>query len=79
MSEPTSQEQLKSFTDRIMRLEEDKAAVSEDIRDIYQEAKSQGLDVKILRQIVKLLKMEEHDRKEQEELLDIYKSALGME
>lgn len=71
-------EQLRSFIERIETLEEEKAAVQEQIKDVMGEAKSVGFDVKILRQVVRLRKMKEADRSEQEELLDLYKSALGM-
>lgn len=74
-----SGQRLKSFIQRIEKLEEDKASVSEDIRDVYAEAKSTGFDGKIIRQIVRLRKMEIEKRREQEELLDLYKSAIGME
>ncbi len=74
-----SGERLRSFIRRIEKLEEDKASVLEDIKDVYGEAKSAGFDVKIIRQIVRLRKMEEEKRREQEELLDLYKSAIGME
>ncbi len=83
MSDSTSGEvsgqRLKSFIQRIEKLEEDKASVLEDIRDVYAEAKSTGFDAKIIRQIVRLRKMESEKRREQEELLDLYKSAIGME
>jgi uncharacterized protein (UPF0335 family) len=71
-------DRLKSFIERIERLEEEKAALSSDLRDVYAEAKGTGFDVKIIRQIVRLRKMEDPDRKEQEELLDLYLGALGM-
>lgn len=74
-----SSERLRSFILRIEKLEESKAAVMEDIKDVYGEAKSTGFDVKIIRQIVRLRKIEVEKRREQEELLDLYKSALGME
>ena len=77
MSDATAQ-QLKSIIDRIERLEEEKKGLSDDIREIYAEAKGNGFDPKILRQIIRLRKMAEADRREQEELLDTYKSALGM-
>ena len=70
---------LRSFIERIERLEEEKKALSDDIKDVYAEAKGTGYDVKIMRQIVRLRKMEEHDRTEQEEILELYKRALGME
>jgi uncharacterized protein (UPF0335 family) len=74
-----SSERLRSFILRIEKLEEGKAAVLEDIKDVYSEAKSTGFDTKIIRQIVRLRKIEVEKRREQEELLDLYKSALGME
>jgi uncharacterized protein (UPF0335 family) len=79
MAEGTvSNEQLRLFMERIERLEEEKKGVADDIRDVYSEAKSQGYDTKIMRQIFKLRKMEPHDRAEMEALLDVYKSALGL-
>ena len=74
-----SSERLKSFIKRIEKLEEDKAAVSEDIKEIYSEAKSTGFDVKAIRAIVRLRKKTEHERREEEEILDLYKSSIGME
>ena len=74
-----SSDRLKSFIARIEKLEQDKAGVLEDIRDIYAEAKGTGFDVKIIRQIVRLRKMEQEKRREEEELLDLYKAAIGME
>ena len=71
-------ERLQSFVERLERLEEEKAALSEDIKEVYSEAKSGGFDIKIMRQIVRLRKMNNADRREQEELLDLYKNALGM-
>jgi len=71
-------ERLQSFVERIERLEEEKAALSEDIKEVYSEAKAVGFDIKIMRQIVRLRKMNSADRQEQEELLDLYKNALGM-
>ncbi len=69
---------LRSFIERIERLEEKKAALQADIKDVYAEAKGTGFDVKIMRQIVRLRKMEDHDREELEEILDLYKKAVGM-
>jgi len=71
-------DRLKSFVERIERLEEEKAALTSDTRDVYAEAKSAGFDVKILRQIIRLRKLDEPARNEQEELLDLYMRALGM-
>lgn len=80
MAEATvSDQQLRLFVERIERLEEEKKGISDDVRDVYLEAKSQGYDPKIMRQIVKLRKMPVHDRKEMEAVLDVYKSALGIE
>jgi uncharacterized protein (UPF0335 family) len=71
-------DQLRSLIERIERLEEEKAALGGDIRDIYAEAKGHGFDTKIMRQIVRLRKMDKADRQEQETLLDLYKQALGL-
>ena len=71
-------ERLQSFVERLERLEEEKTALSADIKEVYSEAKSGGFDIKIMRQIVRLRKMNTADRREQEELLDLYKNALGM-
>ena len=71
-------ERLKSFVERVERLEEEKQALTEDIKEVYAEAKSSGFDVKILRQINRLRKMDENDRSEMETLLEVYKRALEM-
>lgn len=71
-------DQLRSFVERIERLEEEKKALADDIREVYGEAKAMGFDVKILRQVVKLRKMETNERQEQEELLDLYLHAIGL-
>ncbi len=73
-----SAEQLKSYVERIERLEDEKAKVSEDVREVYSEAKGNGFDTKTLRQVVKLRKMDHDDRQEQEYMLDLYKKALGL-
>ena len=80
MAEPggIAAQRLKSFIERIERLEEEKAALAADVREVYSEAKSEGFDVKIMRQVIRLRKMETDDRQEQEHLLDLYKQALGM-
>lgn len=79
MSEATvSDEQLRLFLERIERLEEEKKGIADDVRDVYLEAKSQGYDPKIMRQIVRLRAMPVHDRKEMEAQLEVYKSALGI-
>jgi uncharacterized protein (UPF0335 family) len=72
-------QQLKSIIERIERLEEEKVGLQADIKDIYAEAKGQGFDPKILRQLVRLRKKEKQERQEEEELLELYKAALGME
>lgn len=71
-------DQLRLFIERIERMEEEKAGISDDIRDAYAESKSQGFDTKIMRQIVKLRKMETHDRQEMDAILETYRSALGL-
>lgn len=71
-------ERLRAFVERIERLEEEKKALSDDIREVYSEAKGTGFDVKVLRQIIRLRKMDSSDRSEMEEILDVYKRALGM-
>jgi len=73
-----SSAQLKSFVERIERLEDEKAAVAEQIREVFGEAKGTGFDVKVIRQVLKIRKMETQERLEQEELLDLYLTALGM-
>ena len=69
---------LKSFVERVERLDEERKAISGDIKDVYSEAKGVGYDVKTLRKIVALRRMDAADRAEQETLLDVYKHALGM-
>ena len=71
-------DRLRSFVERIERLEEDRTVIAMDIREIYAEAKSNGFDPKIMRQIIRLRKMEFTDRQEEETLLEVYKAALGM-
>jgi uncharacterized protein (UPF0335 family) len=73
-----SSAQLRSFIERIERLEEEKAAVGEQIREVFAEAKGNGFDIKIIRQVLKIRKLETNERLEQEELLDLYMMALGM-
>ena len=70
--------QLRLFIERIERLEEEKKGVADDIKDVYLEAKANGYDVKTMRQIVKIRKMETHARQEAEALLETYMSALGL-
>ena len=71
-------DQLRKFIERIERLEEEKKGIGDDIKDVYLEAKANGYDGKIMRQIVRLRKMEPHDRQEMEAILDTYKAALGL-
>ncbi|MCI4679356.1 DUF2312 domain-containing protein [Rhodoblastus acidophilus] len=68
---------LKSFIERIERLEEEKKAIADDIKDVYAEAKGNGYDVKIMRKIVSIRKQDASKRQEEEEILDLYMSALG--
>jgi uncharacterized protein (UPF0335 family) len=70
--------QLKSLVERIERLEEEKGALAADIREIYAEAKGHGFDTKIMRQVVRMRRLDKADRQEQEAVLDLYLSALGM-
>ena len=72
-------DRLRTIIERIERLEEEKKALSDDIREVYSEAKSAGFDVKVIRQVVRLRKMDATDRSEMEQVLDVYKRALGME
>ena len=71
-------ERLRSFVERIERLEEEKAALAADIREVFAEAKGTGFDTKIMRKVIKLRKMDRADVEEQETLLDLYCRALGM-
>ena len=70
--------QLRSLIERIERLEEEKAALSGDIKEVYAEAKGHGFDVKIMRMVIRVRKMEGPERQEQEALLETYLAALGM-
>lgn len=71
-------QRLRAFIERIERLEEEKAALAEDIKEVYAEAKGVGFDAKTMRKIVSLRKMDHEKRRESEELLDLYKTAIGM-
>jgi len=75
--DPTAQENLRNLIERIERLEEDKANVTADIKEVYEEAKSFGYDTKIIRKVVALRKLDRHTREEQEALLDLYLGATG--
>ncbi|HEY1143800.1 MAG TPA: DUF2312 domain-containing protein [Sphingomicrobium sp.] len=71
-------DQLRLFIERIERLEEEKKGISDDIRDVYSEAKSNGYDTKTMRAIVRLRKMENHARQEADALMETYRNALGL-
>ena len=77
MAEATD-DRLRLLIERIERLEEEKKGIADDVRDVYAEAKAVGYDPKIMRQIVRLRKLDSADRQEQEALLDTYLAALGM-
>ena len=70
--------QLRSFIERIERLEEEKKGIADDIRDVFAEAKGNGFDTKIMRQVIRLRKKDTAERQEEEAILDLYLSALGM-
>ena len=72
-------DRLRLLIERIERLEEEKKAMVDDIKDVYAEAKAVGYDPKIMRTIVRLRKMDSHDRREADDLLETYKAALGMD
>ena len=69
-------ERLRSFIERIERLEEEKQALAADIREVYSEAKGSGFDIKVIRQLIRLRKMDSDDRSEMEAVLDVYERAL---
>ena len=73
-----AKDQLKAFVERIERLEDEKKTISDDIRDVYAEAKANGFDVKALRQVVRLRKQDANERNEQQAVLETYMHALGM-
>jgi uncharacterized protein (UPF0335 family) len=79
MSENIAADQLRLLVERIERLEEEKKGISEDVKDVYLEAKATGFDAKVMRQIIRLRKMQPHDRQEQEAILATYMNALGMQ
>lgn len=79
MSDIIAADQLRILIERIERLEEEKEGIAEDIKDVYGEAKSTGFDVRTIRAIVRLRKMEKHHREEAEALLETYKQALGLD
>jgi uncharacterized protein (UPF0335 family) len=69
---------LKSFVERIERLEEEKSSIGSDIKDVYGEAKGTGFDAKIMRKLIRLRKMDEDKRREEDELLELYRAAIGL-
>jgi uncharacterized protein (UPF0335 family) len=73
----TAQGRLKSFIERIERLEEDKAAIAGDLKEVFAEAKGEGFDSKIMRKVVRLRKQDKAKRQEEEALIDLYLSAIG--
>ncbi|MCB1499733.1 MAG: DUF2312 domain-containing protein [Bauldia sp.] len=73
-----ARDQLRSFVERIERLEEEKAAIADDVKAVYAEAKANGFDVKTLRQVIRIRKQDTTERQEQAALLDLYLAALGM-
>ena len=78
MAKAFAKDQLRSLMERIERLEEERAALSGDVREVYSEAKGFGFDTRVIRQVVRLRKLDRADRQEQEAILDLYLSALGM-
>lgn len=73
-----AKDQLKAFIERVEKLEEEKKAIADDIRDVYAESKASGFDVKALRTIIRLRKMDANERAEQDAILETYMHALGM-
>jgi uncharacterized protein (UPF0335 family) len=73
-----AKDQLKAIVERVERLEEEKKAIADDIRDVYAEAKGNGFDIKALRTVVRLRKQDKQEREEHEAILDTYLQALGM-
>jgi uncharacterized protein (UPF0335 family) len=78
-SDSVAQDQIRAFIERIERMEEEKQAIADDIKEIYAEAKGNGFDTKVLRQVVRIRKQDRTERLEQEALLDLYLTALGMQ
>jgi uncharacterized protein (UPF0335 family) len=77
-SDSVAQDQIRAFIERIERLEEEKASIAGDIKEVYAEAKGNGFDTKVLRKIVSIRKQDHNERMEQEALLELYMTALGM-
>ena len=72
-------DRLRLLVERVERLEEEKKAIADDVKDVFLEAKAVGYDAKIMKQVIRLRKMKPDDRREMETVLDLYKSALGMD
>lgn len=72
-------DRLRLLVERVERLDEEKKAISDDIKDVFAEAKAVGYDAKIMKQVIRLRKMNPDDRREMETILDLYKTALGMD
>ena len=77
-SDSVAQDQIRAFIERIERMEEEKRAIADDIKEIYAEAKGNGFDTKVLRQIIRIRKQDASERAEQKALLELYMAALGM-
>ena len=77
-TDEVAQDQLRSFVERIERLEEEKKTIADDIKDVYAEAKGNGFDTKVLRKVISLRKQDAEERQEMEAILDLYLQALGM-
>lgn len=78
-SDNVAADQLRLLIERVERLEEEKKGIADDIKDVYAEAKATGFDVPTIRAIVRLRRLEKHDRQEAEALLETYKAALGLD
>lgn len=77
MDDPIAGDQLKSIVERIERLEEEKKTISDDIKEVYAEAKGNGYDVKVLRKVIAIRKRDANERAEEEAILDLYLQAVG--
>jgi uncharacterized protein (UPF0335 family) len=78
MPDAVAPDLLKSFVERIERLEEEKASIAGDVKEVYAEAKAQGFDTRILRKVISMRRRDAAERREEEEILDLYLKALGM-
>src|SRR3982751_6709370 len=78
-TESVAQDQIRAFIERIERMEEEKQAIADDIKEIYAEAKGNGFDTKVLRQVIRIRKQDAAERMEQEALLELYMAALGVQ